>query len=1378
MSADEERPAPPGDAGPPGETGAPVRRRPGRVRRWVVRPFIWGLVLLAVLIAAALFFLQSRYARHQLAARLIAAVSEKIGRPVQVGDVDYTFFPLALELRDVVIPGPGPEDPPVARIPIARVQATWRDLRQRVVRLDQVEAVRPQIYVRIDPDGTTNLPRWRTGPRGPRRFEVQIGRILVQDGTFQLNEQRVRLQVDAKAVWGRVTGQADRAGEGGGRLDALNVLVTAQEVVTRLPDANPWPATMSAKATLFPSEGRIRIDQARLAGPDLSAQAEGEVLYRGEEKRVALHLDARGETPLLNRLGYLQEPIEGPFAFRGRVRVQGRHVLYGGTITSPRLAILRREFRGIEAAVSGGRERLEVDLRRAEHAGGRIEGPIGIPFQDEGRPGTQVELDLTLAGLGLQPLLRDQFPGEDIPVVSGLAGRVGGTLVYDFDSREPLAGSGFADLRVEAVQQAGGLPLAGDLPLTIEEGVLSSDDLRITAPGQDLRIDDFLFDLQRLGGRLSYRLESRDLGRLAPLLLEDVPPGEEPPFWIPTEGQGILAGEVTIDRTDYVAGVQVDLRNAVTPDLAAGTVRGSLRLRPGAVEDLQLALSEGASGPGSLTVSGQVPLAEEGERAPRAPLSLQIAADRWPASSVAGFLLPADGPDPGMIGGRVTGRLALRGFPDALQGEATAEVADLAVADQRVGRAQAEVAFEGARIRLRRVAIQTDAGNVLLAGVFDGGGPDGGAPDGGGTLDFTLDAPSLALAAPPFRDLFGGRLDGKLAVGAVVEGTLERPEATVRVVGTQLELAGRPLGENGNPGTAQALLAWDGADLRATGSLLGLVSFDGGGRLDRAGADLTFDVSSHDLAALARVAAPQPVPDFTGSFLGTLGFDAEFSRGAWRGELRLADLRLQYEGRQIANLEPVVVALGPERLTIESLYLSEAQTDSELFVAGTLGLGEEMPLDLNVQSTISAAWVELFAPQLDVGGAVDVLATVKGTLEAPVLNGQGEIRDARLVLPNFPHELEDIRGTLLFNRDSIELEQMSAEIGGGELRAVGRLEIPEPGETLDYRLQVFAEDLSLRYPEGFLARGDADLTFSSTGNSRVVRGDVRLNRLFYVEDVELGTLELLRGAFQRQRVEVAETDEFLTTTQLNVRVTGQQPGALRVNNNVASLRGDLDLFVRGTLANPVLFGQVELEPGGRLIYADNEYEVERGLLTFNNYYRIDPVIDLVARTEVRNYGITLSLAGTLERLNAQFSSEEGLADLEILALLATGQELPGEGRFTAPGERTESNVRASEILAGQAGSLISSRVGTLFGFDRFRIDPQPSPSGGAIGGVRLTVGKRISRDLFVTYTTNPSSSEEYVVRVEWQLSDRVLLVLTRDGKEDLFALDAEWEKRF
>lgn len=1353
-----------------GRPDGPERRRPGRLRRWVVRPFIWGLLLIGLLIIASWLLVQSRYARSQLAGRLIAAVSEKIGRQVQVGDLDYTVFPLALELRDVVIPGPTPADPPVARVPLARVEASWRDLRQRVVRLEQVEAINPEIHIRIAPDGSTNLPRWRTEAQGPRRFEVQIGRILVQNGTLHFNEQRLPLTVDARALWARVIGQAERGGEGGERLDAL---VTAQEVVTRLPDAQPWASTVSAKGSIFPREGRIRLTSARFAGPDLRARTDGWIEWRGD-KRVALAIEAEGATPLLNRLGYLKEPIEGPFTFRGRTLVQGKRIEYTGTIGSPRVAILGREFRGIQAELSGGRESLEVDLRRAEYAGGTIEGPINVPFDDGGSPGTPVELDLTLAGLGLQPLLQDQFPGEDFPVVSNLAGRVRGTLAYDFDSRAPLAGSGFADLRVEAAHRQSGLPLSGDLPIEIEEGVLASDDLRITGPGQDLRVTDFRFDLQRLAGRLGYRLESRDLGRIAPLLLEDVPPGEDPPFWLPNQGQGTLAGTVDIDRADYSVLMELDLRNAVTPDLTAEVARGSLRISPRAVDDLDLSLVNGS---GSLTVAGRVPLAEEGRTVPTEPMDLRIVASRWPAGSVAGFLLPAETAQSLKVGGELTGGLDLRGFPEALQGQAEANVSALSVAGQPVGDAQVDVAFEGSLIRLRRASIQTDAGPVLIAGTF-AGGPAG--QEGSGTLDFTLDAPSLALAQPPFRDLLGGRLGGNLAIGAVVGGTLDRPEATVRVVGTQLELAGRRLGQagaEGENGTAQALIAWDGDTLRATGSLLGLISFDGGGRLDRAGADLAFDVSSDDLDVLARLASPQ-VPDFAGSFLGTLGVTADFAREAWQAELRLADLRAEYEGHRINNLEPVILALGPDRLVIRSLYLGEPQTETELFASGTVGLeGEAAPLDLRLQSTISAVWAELFVPDLDVEGYVDLLATVRGTLGDPVLNGQGEIRDARIVIPNFPHELENVRGTLLFNRDAIELEGGRARVGGGQVFASGRLPLPRAGAPLEYRFQVSADDLSLRYPEGFLARGDANLSLIAAGPSRTIRGEVRLDRLFYLEDVEVGTLELLRGAFERERLQVAETDEFLATTQLNIQISGDD--ALRVNNNVARLRGDLDLFVRGTLANPVLFGQVELALGGRLVYADNEYEVERGLLTFNNPYRIDPVIDLVAITEVRNFDITLSLSGTLERLNAQFSSEEGLADLEILALLATGQELEEEGRIRAPGERSpEMDVRASEILAGQAASLVSKRVGTLFGFDRFRIDPQSNATGGAIGSVRLTVGKRISRDLFVTYSSNPAASEEYLVRMEWQVADNVVLVFTRDGEEDSWALDAEWEKRF
>ncbi len=1363
------------------------KKRPGRLRRWVMRPFVWGSLLIIALFAGTLLFVQSRYARTQVAARLVAAVSEKIGRQIQVGSLDFTFLPPAVELRDVVIPGPRPSDPVVARVPFVRVEASWRDLRQHVLRLEQVEAIQPEINLQINPDGSNNLPRWKADSTtgGQPSLEVQIGRILVQGGTFHLNELEVPMTVDAKAVWGRLTGKAERGGKGGDRLD---IMVTAQDVVTALPNAHPYTGTISAKGSLEPADGQLRITAARIAGPDLRGQVDGIIQWHGQN-RVALRTDLQGALRLANRLGYMSEPIDGPFDYHGRVDVQGPSVSYGGTLTSPRIAIVHRVFEDAVVRYAGGKDSLKAEIVRAGYAGGHAEGHVTVAWGNQKREGVPVGIDLAFNGLAIQPLIHDQFPGQPIPVVDGLAGTVRGTFRYRFEHATALAGDGQADLTIDAVERGSGLPIAGTAPVALRGGVLSSDDIHLTAPAQTLAVSGFVFDLNKNAGRLLYRLDSQDLGKVAPLLTLDAPANEPPPFWLPNVGQGTVSGDLAIDGPQYLTHLSLDLRNAVAPILSgsvADTARGSLTLRPTSVDDLHVELTRGAA---ALTVAGRVPLAATGQARASAPMSLAIDSRAWPAQAIAAFLLPAKaaaGLHSGEIGGEVTGHLDLGGFGDALNGKATFDVAGVGFEGTAIGRTHGALDFEGPRVRITQALTETPAGNILVTGTYDG------TPgrEGGGSLDFTLDAPQLALAAEPFRGALGDRLSGRLSVAAVVGGTVDRPDATVRVFGSGLSVAGHPLddgsggsgGANAGTGNAQALLSWDGRSLQATGSLLGLISFDGGGRLDSERADLAFDVRSDALGTLARLASPRQSPDIKGSFLGTLGFTADFPQKAWRGQLRLADLRMQYQDRTIANVEPVVLDLLPDRLEIRSLYMSEPKSQSELFASGSLGLkGKTTPLDLHVQSTLSAVWASLFVPSLSalkMDGALDLIATVRGTLDDPVLSGQGELRDAKLVIPQLSQQLDNLHGTVYFSHNGIEVEGLRADMGGGKVQVSAQVTLPRPGEDFSYRVQAALSDVSIRYPEGFLARGDGDVALVSTPQSRVVRGQIRLNRLFYLEDVRLGTLDIVRRVLQRQRLQVATTDPFLSSTQLNVQITGSD--ALRVNNNVAKLRGGIDLTLQGTLANPVLFGKVELEPGGTLVYADNNYELERGLITFNNPTRIDPVIDFVARTLVRSYAISLSISGTLDHLNAKFSSDEGLADLEVLALLATGQELQGPGRLQVPGEQTDPttpDVGASTFLAGQAASVVSERVGSLFGFDRFRIDPLAN-TGGSIGGVRLTVGKRISKNLLVTYSNNPAASEEYIVRAEWQVADNVILILTRDGKLGTYALDAEWEKRF
>jgi translocation and assembly module TamB len=169
------------------------------------------------------------------------------------------------------------------------------------------------------------------------------------------------------------------------------------------------------------------------------------------------------------------------------------------------------------------------------------------------------------------------------------------------------------------------------------------------------------------------------------------------------------------------------------------------------------------------------------------------------------------------------------------------------------------------------------------------------------------------------------------------------------------------------------------------------------------------------------------------------------------------------------------------------------------------------------------------------------------------------------------------------------------------------------------------------------------------------------------------------------------------------------------------------------------------------------------------------VIDLAASARVREYDVTLNLFGTLDRLNASFSSDPPLADLEVLSLITTGEETWTGPSSSVNGEASAA-TQATGLLYGQAASLISQRTSRLFGFDRVRLEPLTTSSGD-LSTARVTVGKQVSRDLFITYSYDPSTTEQQIIQLEWNVVQGMTVVLTQEGDES-YSVDLRWEKSF
>ena len=193
-----------------------------------------------------------------------------------------------------------------------------------------------------------------------------------------------------------------------------------------------------------------------------------------------------------------------------------------------------------------------------------------------------------------------------------------------------------------------------------------------------------------------------------------------------------------------------------------------------------------------------------------------------------------------------------------------------------------------------------------------------------------------------------------------------------------------------------------------------------------------------------------------------------------------------------------------------------------------------------------------------------------------------------------------------------------------------------------------------------------------------------------------------------------------------------------------------------------VLGRAEIDRG-RVYFQGNTYVIRRGTIDFTNPQRIDPLFDVEAETRVHSYNVTLKVNGTLERVYPTLSSDPPLSTVGILSLLAGADESNVESALAL---QNESNKLAATGAYTLAAGKLSEQVGlekgaARLGLSRFSIDP--SVVRGEIGNptARMTLGKRVTPDLNIVYSQDLTGTQERLVAVEYTLSDRLSLLMTR-----------------
>jgi len=475
----------------------------------------------------------------------------------------------------------------------------------------------------------------------------------------------------------------------------------------------------------------------------------------------------------------------------------------------------------------------------------------------------------------------------------------------------------------------------------------------------------------------------------------------------------------------------------------------------------------------------------------------------------------------------------------------------------------------------------------------------------------------------------------------------------------------------------------------------------------------------------------------------------------WIIDGKLTSLALDVENVKVHNQDPILFSLADRSARIQQLHLEGEGTD--LTAHGSIQLFGERSIDLAADGHIDLKLLSSLNADFTSSGLVTMNLTVGGTLANPLPEGHFQVSGGSLSYAGLPSGLSELNGSLLFTRERIHIETLTARTGGGTLDLKG--DATYLNQQLNFNLTASGKDVRLRYPPGVSSTADSELHWIGTRSASTVSGDISINKIAVTPGFDFSAY-LERS---RQFAAITPASSPLNSVKLDIHVVTAPE--LQMRTAIARLSGDADLRIRGSAGRPAVLGRVDILEG-QATFHGTRFTLERGDITFANPVAIEPQLNLQATTHVRNYDLNITLTGTPNRgLNLNYRSEPPLPKSDIIALLALGRTNEESAQLQEQSGQSVFSDQASALILNQAlNDTSSSRFQRLFGASNIKIDPQglSTETNPTARGPQVTIEQQFANNISLIYSTNVSQSSQQIIQGEYYFTRNVSAVGTRD----------------
>ena len=490
--------------------------------------------------------------------------------------------------------------------------------------------------------------------------------------------------------------------------------------------------------------------------------------------------------------------------------------------------------------------------------------------------------------------------------------------------------------------------------------------------------------------------------------------------------------------------------------------------------------------------------------------------------------------------------------------------------------------------------------------------------------------------------------------------------------------------------------------------------------------------------------------------------------GQWTLAGNLSAVSLEVDNIKVHNQDSVRFDLTNRSVSIQQLHLIGEGTD--LTAHGSLLISGARTLDLTAAGHLDLKLLSSFDPDFASSGIVTMNLTVGGTLTDPMPQGSFRVTNGAVSFAGLPSGLSGLNGSLLFTRDRIHIETLTARTGGGTLDLKGDANYFQG--QLNFNLTATGKDVRLRYPPGVSSTANTELHWIGSRSASTVSGDISITKIAVTPGFDFSAY-LERS---RQFSTVTASNSPLNNIKLDIHV--QTAPELQMRTAIARLSGDADLRLRGSVARPAVLGRVDILEG-KATFHGIRFTLERGDITFANPVAIEPQLNLQASSHVRNYDLNITVIGTPDRLNINYRSEPPLPKSDIIALLALGRTNEESAQLQEQSGQSVFSDQASNLILNQAlNDTASSRFQRLFGASNIKIAPQglTTITNPVSNGPQITIEQQFANNLSLTYSTNVSQSSQQIIQGEYYVNRSISLVGNRD-QNGVISFDVQIRRR-